>query len=153
MTNDPTYSIADFKHIKNRVEELKYRLSIPLKRLWNLERTLRTVSPNIDFENLRQRFSQFEEVIDFYENSVITLARLNLPIEVAPVLLQGDPGLGKTYFTSELAKLLNLPFFEISLATRTASFSLSGEIFNGLKVRLVLFVTRLQKAKWQTLLS
>lgn len=133
MINDPTYSIADFKNIKNRVEELKYRsddiksrLSIPLKKLWNPERTLRSVSPNIDFENLRLRFPQFDGVIDFYENSVITLAKLNLPFEVTPVLLQGDPGLGKTYFASELAKLLNFPFFEISMATATSSFSLSG---------------------------
>jgi ATP-dependent Lon protease len=133
MINDPTYSIADFKHIKNRVEELKHRsddiksrLSTSLKKLWNPERTLRTVSPNIGFKSLRLSFPQFAEVIDFYENSVITLARLELPFEAPPVLLQGDPGLGKTFFASELAKLLSLPFFEISMATTTASFSLSG---------------------------
>lgn len=133
MINYPIYSIADFKCIQNRVEELKNRstdiksrLSVPLKKLWNPERTLRPVSLNIDFENLRLRFPQFDEVIVLYENSVITLARLGLPFKVPPVLLLGDPGLGKTYFTSELAKLLNFPFFEISLATATASFSLSG---------------------------
>lgn len=133
MINDPIYSIADFKNIKNRVEELKHRsddlksrLSNSLKKLWNPERTLRTVSPNIDFESLRLRFPQFDEVIDFYESSVITLAMLELPFETPPVLLLGDPGLGKTYFASELAKLLNFPFFEISMATATSSFSLSG---------------------------
>lgn len=133
MINDPIYSIADFKNIKNRVEELKHRsddlksrLSNSLKNLWNPERTLRTVSPNIDFESLRLRFPQFNEVIDFYENSVITLAMLEIPLETPPVLLLGDPGLGKTYFASELAKLLNFPFFEISMATATSSFSLSG---------------------------
>jgi ATP-dependent Lon protease len=133
MINDPSYLIADFKNIKNRVDDLKHRsddiksrLSIPLKRLWNPERTLRTVLPNIDFENLRLRFPQFDEVIDFYQNSVITLARLDLPFEAPPVLLQGEPGLGKTYFASELAKLLNIAFFEISMATATSSFSLSG---------------------------
>lgn len=133
MINDPTCLIADFKNVKIRVDELKHRsediksrLSTSLKKLWNPERTLRTVSPNIDFISLRLSFPQFAEVIDFYENSVITLARLELPFEAPPVLLQGDPGLGKTYFASELAKLFNLPFFEISLATTTASFSLSG---------------------------
>jgi ATP-dependent Lon protease len=133
MINDPSYSIADFKNVKIRVDDLKHRsediksrLSTSLKKLWNPERTLRTVSPNIDFKSLRLSFPQFAEVIDFYENSVITLARLDLPFEAPPVLLQGDPGLGKTFFTSELAKLFNLPFFEISMATATSSFSLSG---------------------------
>jgi ATP-dependent Lon protease len=84
------------------------------------------VPSETNFEQLRQGFPQFEEVIDFYENSIITLAKLNLPFEISPVLLQGEPGLGKTYFTSELAKLINLPFFEISLATTTSSFCLGG---------------------------
>jgi len=48
-------------------------------------------------------------VIDFYENTIVSLARLNLPFEISPILLQGDPGLGKTFFSSELAKLLDLP--------------------------------------------
>jgi len=65
-------------------------------------------------------------VIDFYENTIVSLARLNLPFEISPILLQGDPGLGKTFFSSELAKLLDLPFKEISLATATSSFALSG---------------------------
>lgn len=133
MRNDPIYSIADFKSIKKRVNDLKHRsddiksrLAIPLKKLWNPERAMRLVSSEIDFNNLSQRFPQFKEVIDFYKSSVIALTTLNLPFEIPPVLLQGDPGLGKTYFTSELAKLLNFPFFEISMATATSSFALSG---------------------------
>jgi ATP-dependent Lon protease len=43
-----------------------------------------------------------------------------------PLLLQGDPGLGKTYFVKELANRLGLPYFEISLATTSASFALCG---------------------------
>lgn len=133
MSKELTYCIADFNNVKKRVEELKHRsddvksrLALPLKNLWNPERILRAVSENVDFSGLRQSFPQFEEVIEFYENSIISLARLNLPFEVPPILLQGDPGLGKTYFASELAKCINLPFFEISLATTSSSFGLSG---------------------------
>lgn len=133
MFNDSTYSIADFNNIKKRVEELKHRsddvksrLALTLKNLWNPERTLRAVSKDVDFSGLRQSFPQFEEVIEFYENSIFSMARLNLPFEVPPILLQGDPGLGKTYFASELAKCIKLPFFEISLATTSSSFGLSG---------------------------
>lgn len=133
MSSDVTYCIADANHIKNRVDELKYRsediksrLAPILKALWNPERTLGKVPEHVDLSGLRKSFPHFEEVIDFYENSIISLSRLNFPLEVPPILLQGDPGLGKTYFASELAKSINLPFFEISLATTSASFSLSG---------------------------
>lgn len=133
MSKDTIYSIADFDSVKKRVEDLKFRsddiksrLAATLKQLWNTERTLRCIPENIDFSSLRQRFPQFDEVIDFYENTIIGLARMGLPFEIPPILLQGDPGLGKTFFASELAKLLDLPFSEISLATATSTFVLSG---------------------------
>ena len=133
MCSDSTYLVADFNSIQKRVDELKHRsddvksrLALPLKSLWNPERKLRAVSESVDFRGLRQSFPQFEEVIEYYENSILSLARMNLSFEVPPILLQGDPGLGKTYFASEFAKCINLPFFEISLATTSSSFGLSG---------------------------
>lgn len=133
MSNDLIYPIADFNNIKKRVDDLRHRsddvksrLALTLKKLWNSERVLRSVPANLDLSSLRERFPQFEEVTDFYENTIISLAQLNLPFEIPPVLLQGDPGLGKTFYASELAKLIELPFFEISLATATSSFALSG---------------------------
>lgn len=133
MSKDQIYPIANFDNVKKRVDDLKQRsddvksrLALTLKKLWNCERLLRSVPASIDFRSINQRFPQFEEVTDFYENTIISLARLNLPFEIPPVLLQGDPGLGKTFYASELAKLINLPFFEISLATATSSFALSG---------------------------
>jgi ATP-dependent Lon protease len=133
MNTPYTHLIADLNNIKKRVDELKHRsddiksrIAFTLKNLWNPERTIRAVSENTDLTQLRQTFPHFSEVIDFYENSIITLARLELPFEAPPVLLQGDPGLGKTYFASEFAKLINIPFFEISLASTSSSFGLSG---------------------------
>lgn len=133
MSKDSTYLIADFNHVKKRVDELqnrsddiKSRVGHTLKKLWNPERVLRAVPEKVDLDSLRLKFPQFRDVIEFYENSIITLARLNLPFEVSPILLQGDPGLGKTYFASELAKCINLEFFEISLATTSAAFGLVG---------------------------
>jgi len=133
MNSINNYRIADANSIKKRVEELKHRsddvksrIAHTLKNLWDPERTLSAVSENVELTLLRQRFPHFNEVIDFYENSIITLARLELPFEVPPILLQGDPGLGKTYFASELAKCINIPFYEISLATTSSSFSLCG---------------------------
>lgn len=133
MHKDLIYPIANFNSVKKRVEELRHRsedvksrLAVTLKKLWNCERSLVSVPADLDFSALRLRFPQFNEVTDFYENTIISLAQLNLPLEAPPVLLQGDPGLGKTFYASELAKLINLPFFEISLATASSSFALSG---------------------------
>lgn len=133
MCNDLTYEIADFKKVKNRVDTLKHRsddvksrLAATLKLLWNPKRQLQLVSADVDFSSLRLNFPQFEEVIEFYENTAISLARLGLPFEIPPILLEGDPGLGKTFFASELCKCLQLPFYEISLATMSASFALGG---------------------------
>lgn len=133
MSDDLIYPIAKFENIQRRVESLKYRsddvksrLAEVLKGLWNPERKLKRVSTNADFANLRQNFPQFNEVIDYFENTVVGLSKLSLPFEIPPVLLLGDPGLGKTYFANELCKVIELPFYEISLATTTASFGLSG---------------------------
>ena len=82
------YLIADANSIKKRVEELKHRsddvksrVALTLKNLWNPERTMSAVSENVELTLLRQSFPHFNEVIDFYENTIITLARLKLPFE------------------------------------------------------------------------
>lgn len=133
MCKNFKHPIADANSVKKRVDQLTHRssdikskLSFVLKKLWNPERHLNVVSSNIDFNHLRLNFPQFEEVIDFYQSTIIGLSKMEVPFEITPVLLQGEPGLGKTYFASELAKLIGLPFYEISLATATASFALSG---------------------------
>lgn len=131
--NSQKIFIADINDVKKRVKELesrssdsKSRLAPILKKLWNPERHLQIVSQDTNFDNLRKNFPQFEKVIEYFENSIICSARLEVSLQIPPILLLGDPGLGKTYFVSEFAELINLPFFEISLATVTATFGLSG---------------------------
>ncbi|MEZ0316409.1 MAG: AAA family ATPase, partial [Methylophilaceae bacterium] len=75
---------------------------------------------------LRDRFPNFIQVIDLWEATAIGLSRVGLPFQSAPVLLVGDPGLGKTFFVKEAAKALALPYYELSMATATASFLISG---------------------------
>lgn len=127
------FLIADAQRVQHRVNELKHRsediksrLGPTLKKLWDPERVLQTVPSSINFQALAVNFPHFKEVIDYYESVVIILAKLKRPFEITPILLVGDPGLGKTYFASELAKLIGLTFYEISMATTTSVFALSG---------------------------
>lgn len=133
MRNINPFHIAQHEQVSKRVAELskrsddiKSRLACTLKKLWVSERQLAIVT-NLDvFNDLKSKFPNFIEVIELYEANAIGLAKMGLPFEAPPILLQGEPGLGKTLFASELARLIELPFFEISMATMTASFALSG---------------------------
>lgn len=133
MQNIKPFYIAQPEQVRKRVNELskrsdeiKSRLAPILKKLWHPERQMAVVTQLDFFEDLINRFPNFIEVIEIYETNAIGLARLGLPFESPPILLQGEPGLGKTLFVSELAKLMALPYFEVSMATMTASFALSG---------------------------
>jgi len=132
MQHNP-FCIADSAQVRSRVHELRHRpseiksrLAPTLKALWNPERELRVIQHLEVFEDLRLRFPQFSEVINFYENAAISTHVMGAPFEAPAVLLQGDPGLGKTYFVGELAKCLVLTNFEICLASMSASFILAG---------------------------
>ena len=133
MTEIEKFHIAQREQVKKRVEDLsrrsddiKCRVATTLKKLWVTERELLVVNNLQVFRDLKTRFPNFTEVIELYEANAIGLAKLGLPFEAPPILLEGEPGLGKTLFANELAKLVGLPFFEISMATMTASFALSG---------------------------
>lgn len=127
------FHVAQREQLNKRVQELskrsddvKSRLACTLKKLWVSERPLAMVTNLEIFSDLKSRFPNFIDVIELYEANAIGLAKMGLPFEAPPILLQGEPGLGKTLFASELARLIELPFFEISMATMTASFALSG---------------------------
>jgi ATP-dependent Lon protease len=133
MKTPETFCIAQREQVHKRVQELskrsediRSRLANVLKKLWIPEREL-TVVTNLDaFADLRTRFPNFVQVIDIFEANAMGLAKMGLPFESSPILLQGEPGLGKTLFVSELARLMELPFYEVSMATMTSSFALSG---------------------------
>lgn len=129
----PDFYIANPDAVKARVAELKdqsrdvrARLAPILKKLWDPKRDLKIVDNLKGFQDLRKRFPNFAGVVDIYEANAIALGKVNQPFEAQPILLCGEPGLGKTLFASELARVLGLPYYEIALSTITASFALSG---------------------------
>lgn len=133
MNTTQPFLIARRDDVQKRVDELskksddiKSRFAKTLKRLWQPERRLAAFNDLSVFKDLKQRFPNFLEIVDFIESNAIGLSKFDLPFEITPILLLGEPGLGKTYFVSELAKLMNITYYEISMATMTASFALTG---------------------------
>lgn len=133
MSTIHSFTIANHEHVVKRVNELHHRsdeikskVGRVLKHLWNTERELGLIQNIGIFDDLKKRFPNFNEAIEFFKGNAIALNQLNMPYEANPILLIGDPSLGKTFFVRELAKLMGLPFFEVSMNTASASFALTG---------------------------
>lgn len=77
------------------------------------------------FDDLKQQFPNFEEVINFYK-SQFRLRKLSGKRHITPVLLLGDPGIGKTYFSKKLAEYLNTGYTFLDMASVTANWILTG---------------------------
>jgi ATP-dependent Lon protease len=68
----------------------------------------------------------FRHVIDdLREYVALALAAANPP-PLPPILLAGDPGVGKTYFAKRLAKALGTTFDFVPMSTVSAGFVLAG---------------------------
>lgn len=77
---------------------------------------------------LRTRFPHFAEVIDYVEGSLALAAcgEEGKVVRMAPLLLRGAPGCGKTYFAQELARVLGTHFVERDLSVTSEAFVISG---------------------------
>lgn len=75
---------------------------------------------------MRRDHPNFSEVVDFYEGK-FALAMLNGGIMTArPVLLNGEPGIGKTAFASRIAKIIQTSFVVVPMAATGVGYALSG---------------------------
>jgi ATP-dependent Lon protease len=78
-------------------------------------------------KKLEERFPNFAKVTDRLAREV-ALAQLSIsPIAFSqPILLLGDPGIGKTAFAKALATTFETHFFEIRMNSLTAGFTVGG---------------------------
>lgn len=90
-------------------------------------RVLNRIPDTLSFSALRRDFPNFDKATDFLEREV-ALCRLaeSKVAEFRPILLLGDPGVGKTRYLLEVSKLLALEFALIQCGDVSANFVLSG---------------------------
>ncbi|SAL76656.1 ATPase [Caballeronia peredens] len=77
------------------------------------------------FNKLLDDFPNFAEVISFYK-AQFRLRKLTRKDRLAPVLLLGEPGIGKTHFAQALAKSLETGYEFIDIASTSDAWVLSG---------------------------
>ena len=117
---------ARVEALKKREDDLKARLAPCLKGLWNPDRIAMTGAEETVFDELLTRFPNFAAVIRYWKAVAVASRITGTIFRTQPVLLDGHPGLGKTYFASEAAKAMQLYFHEIPMSSITAGFVISG---------------------------
>ncbi len=77
-------------------------------------------------EALYGELPNFAEVLDDIKKHIALCATSNDPMELPPMLLLGEPGIGKTHFARRMAQLLATGFGFVSMSSMTAGWILSG---------------------------
>jgi ATP-dependent Lon protease len=75
---------------------------------------------------LHEQFPQFSEVTEIIRGACHLSWVSGTQLRIPPLLLLGDPGLGKTFYVRLVARTLGLEYRAISMATVTAGFVLAG---------------------------
>ncbi|MFM0740097.1 AAA family ATPase [Paraburkholderia xenovorans] len=80
--------------------------------------------PSID--DLIDALPNFSEPLDDIRKQVALCLETEDRLELMPILLLGDPGIGKTHFAKQLARLLGTAYQYVAMSSLTAGWILSG---------------------------
>lgn len=78
-------------------------------------------------DQLRERFPNFEEVIDFIlEEMTLGILSKTSYFKIPPIALGGPPGIGKTQFCKELAQIVGVRSEFVSCSSNNSDFAIAG---------------------------
>ncbi|MGV2293358.1 AAA family ATPase [Trinickia sp. YCB016] len=80
--------------------------------------------PSID--DLIDALPNFAEPLDDVRKQVALCLETDDRLELMPILLLGDPGIGKTHFAKQLSRLLGTSYQYVAMSSLTAGWILSG---------------------------
>jgi ATP-dependent Lon protease len=80
--------------------------------------------PSID--DLASSLPNFSEPLDDIRKQVALCLETDDRLELMPLLLLGEPGIGKTHFAKQLARLLGTSYHYVAMSSLTAGWILSG---------------------------
>jgi ATP-dependent Lon protease len=136
--NNVSIPIAGFKDVydvpgvEKALQDLAPSASEALRAIY--EKMLRlggqrfTVKPSAlpDMEALFDELPNFRPVLEDIRKHLALCVGSNDSIELPPMLLLGEPGIGKTHFARKLAQLLGTGFGFVPMSSLTAGWVLSG---------------------------
>src|SRR4051794_31838875 len=87
-----------------------------------------TVKPSTlpEMQRLFEELPNFREVLEDIRKHLALCVDSNDSVELPPMLLLGDPGIGKTHFARRLSELLGTGFGFVPMSSLTAGWVLSG---------------------------
>src|SRR5947208_12185119 len=138
MSASVTIPIAGFKDVydlpavEKALQELPASANEALRAVY--EKMLRlggqrfTVKPSAlpEMDALFDELPNFTEVLEDIRKHLALCVGSNDSIELPPMLLLGEPGIGKTHFARKLSQLLGTGFGFVPMSSLTAGWVLSG---------------------------
>ena len=108
----------------------KRRIEVTLAKILEQDETRPLALPGptyeAELEELLRAFPAFTRVISEVGSPSLAVLAAGGFVRPAPVLLIGNPGIGKTFFLSSLSKVLQIPMVKQDMSSATTGASLSG---------------------------